>query len=110
MSKRVYLGEEVVDIKNTHFKGYAPSDWALYFIGQYGGFDGSQHKDWVLDQAARALHGAQPIIKLARWSDGTEEHRISLDEPPAQYDAWVAQLKDGEDGSETYEYSTGVAP
>lgn len=110
MSERVYLGEKFVSVEETPFNDYEPSDWALYFIGQYGGFDGSHHKDWVLDQAARALHGAQPIIKLARWSDGTEEYRITLGEPPTQYGEWVMQLKNGEDGPETYEYSTGIAP
>lgn len=31
-----YLGEKVVDVKDTEFKDYTPTDWALYFIFQYG--------------------------------------------------------------------------
>ena len=107
---RNYLGETVVDVTDTPFKDYTPGDWALYFIDQYGGIDGEHHKLWVMDQAARVLNGAQPIIKLARWDDGHEEYRITLGEPTDQYHAWVADLKDGEDGPDTYEYDTGIAP
>jgi hypothetical protein len=105
-----YLGETLVNINDTPFKDYTPSDWALYFIGQYGATDGAHHKDWVLDQVAKALHGTKPIIKLAKWSNGKEEYRVSLAEPTSQYDAWVAQLRNGENGPDTYEYSAGIAP
>jgi len=60
---------------------------ALNMIGQYGGFDGSHHKDWVLDQTARLLIGNLQ-----------------------SYNKWVANLKTGDDGPETYSYSEGIAP
>lgn len=58
---------------------------ALDLIGGYGGIDGSHHKMWVLDQAARILAG-----------DG--------------YEAWAAEQRDGEDGPDTYEWDEGIAP
>jgi len=58
---------------------------ALNMIASYGGYDGAHHKDWVLDQVVRILTGDN-------------------------YDKWVADLKAGEDGPETYSYETGVAP
>ena len=105
-----YLGETVVDIKDTPYKNYKPSDWALYFVGSYGSIDGAHHKDWVLDQVARVLNGTKVTIKLAKWDDGQEEYRINLDEPTKKYHKWVKDLKDGEDGPETYGYDEGIAP
>lgn len=58
---------------------------ALEVIERFGGIDGAHHKDWVLDQVVRIL---------------TAE----------KYDQWVVEMKDGEDGPETYDYSVGIAP
>lgn len=58
---------------------------ALALIEAYGGIEGEHHKTWVIDQVARVLIG-----------DGYEE--------------WVRQMKDGEDGPETYEWDEGIAP
>ena len=52
---------------------------------QYGQIDGGHHKLWTIDQMVRALA-----------SDG--------------YDALVKDAKDGEDGPDTYEWDTGIAP
>lgn len=57
---------------------------ALRMIEHYGGFDGGHHKQWVIDQVARILTG-----------EG--------------YEAWVKEMKDGEDGPETYEWDEGIA-
>jgi hypothetical protein len=57
---------------------------ALKLIAEYGGIDGGHHKQWVLDQLARIL---------------------SLD-----YDQWVKEYQDGEDGAETYTWDIGIAP
>ena len=56
-------------------------------FAEYGQFDGSHHKTWVIDQMVRALHD-------------TED----------DYNQWVADYCDGEDGPETYEWDTGIAP
>lgn len=60
---------------------------ALEFIMDWGGVDGAQHKQWTLDQ----------VVKI-------------LTETPEAYLEWVRQHNDGEDGAETYEWDTGIAP
>ena len=52
---------------------------------QYGSIDGAHHKMWVIDQMVRALAGDK-------------------------YDELIRAFKDGEDGPETYEWDTGIAP
>lgn len=105
-----YLGETIINQEDSPYKNYTPTDWALMWIGQYGGIDGSHHKNWVLDHAARSLHGTKVIIKLAKWSNGQEEYKITLDEPTQEYKDWVKELKSGEDGPDTYGYNEGVCP
>ncbi len=60
-------------------------DAALETIDQFGGIDGAHHKQWVLDQVVRQLTGDD-------------------------YEPWVRQYNDGEDGPETYEWDVGIAP
>lgn len=57
---------------------------ALEFIMEWGGIDGGHHKQWVLDQVVRILCD--------------------------DYDAWVREAMDGEDGPETYLWDEGIAP
>lgn len=52
---------------------------------EYGNYDGSHHKQWALDQVVRILAGDE-------------------------YDDVIAKFEDGEDGSHTYEWDTGIAP
>lgn len=107
-----YLGETPVDVK-THpeFKNYTPTDWAMYFIERYGQFDGGHHKQWVLDQVVRILKGTPVEVKLAKWADGEENYRVStVDEPSEEYKQWVIDMKNGEDGPETYGYDEGCPP
>ena len=111
MSKDTYLGEKVIPIDQTPFKGWSASDWALYYVERYGGFDGAHHKTWVLDQVARILKGTPVIISRAEWTDHEPEWRVTLREPPTQeYLNWVKDMKAGEDGPDTYEYDEGIAP
>lgn len=108
---KAYLGEILLEPSGTlEFSKYGPSDWALYFIERYGQIDGEHHKLWVLDQVARILNGTPIIIKLASWSNGTSEYRISTGEPSPQYFEWVSQMRAGEDGPNTYGYDIGIAP
>ena len=58
---------------------------ALGIIIQYGSIDGDHHKAWVLDQVTRAL----------------------ADE---RYPELVSAACEGENGPETYEWNTGIAP
>lgn len=105
-----YLGETQIDVSKTKYKDYSPSDWAMLFIEMYSGIDGSHHKDWIIDQVARILKGTKVIIKIAEWENGHKEERFTLGDPPEQYWKWVEDMKDGEDGPETYEYDFGIAP
>ena len=54
-------------------------------IKEYGGIDGAHHKQWVLDQIVRGLTGEN-------------------------YQKWVAEYQDGEDGPQTYIWDGGIAP
>ncbi len=53
-------------------------------VAEYGGIDGSHHKQWVIDQMIRCL----------------------VDD----YDKWVTKFRAGEDGPETYSWNVGIAP
>ena len=105
-----YLGETILDIHTTEYSLYSRSDFALMWIERYGGIDGDHHKTWVLDQVARILKGTKVIIKLAKWENGHEEERFVLDEPSVEYWEWVKEMKNGEDGENTYSYDFGIAP
>lgn len=58
---------------------------ALQVIVNYGCVDGAHHKMWVIDQAMRSLTGEQ-------------------------YEAFVSSYCNGENGPDTYEWDTGIAP
>jgi hypothetical protein len=60
---------------------------ALDLIIQYGGTDGSHHKQWVLDQVVRILVGDEE-----------------------SYEGWLEEYQDGESGPHTYEWDEGIAP
>lgn len=58
---------------------------ALRLALAFGSDDGDHHKMWVIDQMVRALAGDN-------------------------YDKLIASKRNGEDGPETYEWDTGIAP
>ncbi len=58
---------------------------AMNIIAEFGGVDGAHHKAWVIDRVARVL----------------------MDN---QYKSWVADLRSGENGPESYDYDEGIAP
>ena len=107
-----YLGESVVDIKDTPFFSFDKSDWALYFIERYSKIDNSHYKQWVLDQVARILNDSKIIIKLATWSNGSSEYIVQVDEPSEKYLKWrEAMLGEiDENGDYEYCYDEGIAP
>lgn len=57
----------------------------LALIERHGGTDGGHHKQWVLDQIVRAIAGDD-------------------------YPEWVRRYEAGEDGPQTYQWDTGIAP
>lgn len=104
-----YLGE----FDTTEGSEKTKEQWALDYIMSYGGFDGSHHKTWVLDQVARILHGTPVICKEARWDNGHKELRFTTGEPTQAYYDWVAQARgdyDEENEEYEYEYDEGTAP
>lgn len=108
-----YLGEVLVNIEDSPFKGYTETDFAMYFIERYGQIDGVHHKAWVLDQVARILNGTPVIIKKASWADSLVEYRLTTGEPSKKYLDWVVKMMSGalDDGEEyTYSYDKGIAP
>lgn len=108
-----YLGQFPIDISETEYKDFGPHEWALEYIGRYGGIDGAHHKDWVLDQVSRILKGTPIIIELAKWDNGNSELRFWTGEPSQDYLDWVLELKgeyDEENDEYEYGYDEGIAP
>lgn len=105
-----YLGTTKVEINKTRYVMYGQLDWAMLWIEMYSGIDGSHHKDWLTDQIARILKGTRVQLKIAKWENGKEEERFSLEEPPQAYWDWVKDMKNGEDGEDSYSYEFGIAP
>jgi len=60
-------------------------DEALELARRFGQSEKAHHKAWVIDQMCRVLLGEE-------------------------YEAWVADAKAGEDGPDTYDWNTGIAP
>jgi len=60
---------------------------ALELAFDYGSIDGGHHKMWVIDQMVRALLGSKK-----------------------EYDKWIRDFCNGEDGPSTYSWEIGIAP
>lgn len=108
-----YLGSVVVPVEHTPYAEFTPADWALYFIEQYGQFDGGHHKQWTMDQVVRVLKGTPVIVEKASWDNGHSELRVETGEPSAEYLQWVKDMR-GEYNEEydeyEYGYDEGIAP
>jgi hypothetical protein len=61
------------------------SQEALKVAFRYSQIDGDHHRAWAIDQMVRALTGDE-------------------------YDEWVKNFEEDEDGSPTYEWYVGIAP
>jgi hypothetical protein len=66
---------------------------ALFIAKGHGQIQGTQRRLWVIDQMVRALTGCE------EGEPETEEYR-----------RFIAEHNQGEDGPETYEWNTGIAP
>jgi len=60
-------------------------DAAIEIANRFGQIQGSDHKMWVIDQMLRALLGED-------------------------YEKFVREANEGDDGPDTYEWDTGIAP
>lgn len=104
-----YLGEfdhKIIEMKSLEEQ----REWSLNYIISYGGIDGVHHKDWVLDQVIRIMHGTPVETRLARWDCGTEDLRFNTLEPTQNYHDYIAESCHGEDGPDTYHHNVGCPP
>lgn len=78
-------------------------DRALECALRFGGIEGDHHRTWVIDQMVRSLLGCDfpPEEDAKNWPDLA---------PNDQYNTWVREACDGEDGPDTYTWETGIAP
>lgn len=82
---------------------------ALSFINDNGSFDGGHHKQWVLDQVVRILTGCPMVTEKANDYQG-KPYEYEAQGESEEYQEWVRKHRDGEDGPETYNWDTGIAP
>ena len=110
MEDNGYLGEFPVDVsKHPEYSKWTAKDWAMLFISKYGSIDGDHHKQWVLDQVARILHGTPVEVVQARWKKHPPEDRFTVADPPSKaYKKWVKSMTSGV--NEGYDYDPGIAP
>lgn len=66
---------------------------ALWYIDQYGWIDGAHHKQWVLDQAVRALTGC-PYEDCTRELDSDQVITFSVQGKSAEYTEFLAADED----------------
>jgi hypothetical protein len=71
--------------------------------------DGDHHKMWIIDQIVRELTGCPIVERTAKDYKGRDYCYKALGESK-EYLAFVAAMKDGEDGPETYSWDEGIAP
>lgn len=82
---------------------------ALAIAVAYGGIDGAHHKDWTIDQMVRALTGCPLVTRTETPPRGPSyEYKAQGDSP--EYVKLVADACNGEDGPDSYSWSTGIAP
>lgn len=83
---------------------------ALSIAVAYGGIDGAHHKDWVIDQMVRALTGCPVDTFTQPPRGGSEPYTYEAQGESEDYKALVAEACNGEDGPQTYNWETGIAP
>jgi hypothetical protein len=82
---------------------------ALEIAVKYNGIDGGHHKTWVIDQMVRALTGCPTLQRESTDANGKKYFYDALGESE-EYRELVRKAREGEDGPETYDWNTGIAP
>ena len=82
---------------------------ALEVAVEYGGIDGDHHKAWVIDQMVRELTGCPTVQEEGTDAHGKKYTYDALGESE-EYQELVRTARKGEDGPETYDWETGIAP
>ena len=84
-------------------------DNALKLAVKYGGIDGDHHKAWVIDQMVRELTGCPTVQQEGTSAHGKKYTYGALGESE-EYRKLIREAREGEDGPETYDWDTGIAP
>jgi hypothetical protein len=84
-------------------------DAAIDLAVQYGGIDGDHHKAWVIDQMVRELTECPKVKASAIDCNGLPYSFDELGESE-EYKRVVREAKAGEDGPDSYDWNTGIAP
>ncbi len=84
-------------------------------IAQDGAVEGDHHKMWVIDQMVRALTGCPmetKVVASVRFIDGTSSNGYSYEGygMSEEYEKFIRDFCDGEDGPCTYSWGIGVPP
>lgn len=82
---------------------------SLEIAVRFGGIDGDHHKAWVIDQIVRALTGCPGIKDSARDCYGKPYEYTTFGESE-EYQQFLRQAQEGEEGPDTYKWRTGIAP
>lgn len=82
---------------------------ALKVADECGGYDGSHHKIWVIDQMVRELTGCPLEKRSAIGYNGAQYEYEELGESQ-EYINFVKNHENGENGPHTYAWDEGIAP
>lgn len=85
------------------------TDQALDIARRFGGIGGDHHKAWVIDQMVRALTDCPWVQLEAVDYQGKPYTYMGMGESE-RYKAFVAFVRTGEDGPETYDWEVGTPP
>lgn len=78
-------------------------------LASLGSFDGAHHKMYAIDQIVRALCGVPEIEETARDAHG-KEYTYTTQGTNLEYQAWIKNFCEGDEGPNTYEWDEGIAP
>jgi hypothetical protein len=84
-------------------------DKALELAFRYGQIEGDHHRLWVIDQMIRALTNCPVFEEQATDYNGTP-YTFEVMRESQEYLDMVWNHNNGEDGPNTYEWDTGIAP
>ena len=87
----------------------SPIEKAIDYAIKYGGIDGDHHKAWVIDQMVRALTEC-PEIEVTKLDCNGLPYTFKAQGESDEYQKLVRDACAGDEGPNTYEWSTGIAP
>jgi hypothetical protein len=82
---------------------------ALILAMRQGNIGESQHKAYVIDQMVRALTGCYDVHTISFDARG-KPYEYDVNQDTEDYRQFVAAARYGDDGPDSCEWDTGVAP